>query len=155
VEAIWTGLGYHFLWFPGEAWRATLRHTSWSSRSVLVGAAIAAAVGLIVLITELRPAPRRLARFHVDGDETWYYQRHSVELHLRRSLAKEIPTLPIKTDLRVASARWKLRVRAHAASSTKSALQAAGNQQLQELRAPHGSTVTVRTTRAAKEARVQ
>jgi hypothetical protein len=155
VEATWTGLGYHFLWFAGPDWRTTLRHTSWSTRSVLIGAAIAAAVGLVLLIAELRPAPKRLARFHVEEDQTWYYQRHAVEQHVRRSLKKEIPTLPIKTDLKVTSRRWKLKIRAHAASSTKPALQAAGNQQLQELRAPQGSTATVRTTRAPKTARVQ
>ena len=61
VEAIWTGLGYRFLWFPGREWLHTLRTTPWSARTVLDGAAIVTVVALMMLIAEnltMAPAPR-------------------------------------------------------------------------------------------------
>lgn len=150
VEAVWTGLGYRFIWFPGRAWLTTLRRTSWSTRSVLVGAAVAALVGLLLLVAELRPASRRLARFDTEGSDTWLYHRHAMEQHLRRALEQEIPTLPIKIDVSVSGHRWKLKIRARAAASTTPMLEQAGRHQLEVLGAPANSTVTVRTTRAPR-----
>ena len=46
VEAVWIGFGYRVLWFPGNDWLSTLRTTSWSTRSVQVGAAATALAGL-------------------------------------------------------------------------------------------------------------
>ena len=150
VEAVWTGLGYRFLWFPGRTWLHSLRTSAWSDRTVMVGAAIAAAVGLILLVVELRPWPPRLARSSIQEQDTWLIQRHSAEQYLRRAVQQEVPRSPIKADLAIGRRRWNLRLRVRAAASTKPDLVAAGQQELEKLGAPEGSKVTVRTTRAPR-----
>jgi predicted NAD/FAD-dependent oxidoreductase len=147
VEAIWTGLGYQFLWFPGREWLRTLRTTPWSARSVLVGAAIVALIALMLLIAEIRPWRKRLVRTLSDQDDTWLLHRRSTEHHVARNLVVTVPRTPIRTHLDISSHRWKLSLRADAAASTRPKLKAAGRDELEKLGAPAGSTVQVRTTR--------
>jgi hypothetical protein len=147
VEAIWTGLGYHFLWFPGKEWLHTLRTTPWSERSVLVGAAIVAVVALMLLIAETRPWRKRLVRTLGDQDDTWLLHRRSTEHHVGRNLEVTVPRAPIKTRLDISAHRWKLSLRADAAATTRPQLEAAGHDELEKLGAPAGSTVQVRTIR--------
>ncbi len=150
VEAAWTGLGYRFLWFPGQVWLHALRTSAWSDRTVMIGAALAAAVGLILLVAELRPWPPRLARSSIQEQNTWLIQRRSAEQYLRRVVQREVPRAPIKADLTIGRRGWNLRLRVRAAASTKPDLVAAGQQELEKLGAPEGSKVTVRTTRAPR-----
>lgn len=150
VEAVWTGFGYRFLWFPGQAWLHSLRTSAWSERTVMVGAAIAAAVGLILLVVELRPWPQRLARSSIQERDTWLIQRRSAEQYLRRAVQREVPRSPLKADLTIGRRRWNLRLRARADVSTKPDFVAAGQQELEKLGAPKGSKVGVRTTRAPR-----
>lgn len=150
VEAVWTGLGYRFLWFPGKSWLRSLRASAWSDRSVMVGAAITAAVGLLLLLAELRPWPKRLARSSIQEQDTWLIQRRSAEQYLRRSVQQEVPRSPIKADLTISRRRWILKLRARAAASTKPDLVAVGQHELEKLGAPKGSKVVVRTTRAPR-----
>jgi hypothetical protein len=147
VEAIWTGLGYRFLWFPGREWLHTLRTTPWSARSVLVGAAIVTVVALMLLIAEIRPWRRRLVRTLGVQDDTWLLDRRSTEHHVGRNLEVTVPRTPIKTHLDIAAHRWKLSLRADAAATARTALKAAGQDELEKLGAPAGSIVQVRTTR--------
>jgi hypothetical protein len=150
VEAVWSGLGYRFLWFPGQAWLHSLRTSAWSDRTVMVGAAIAAAVGLILLVVELRPWPQRLARSSIQEQDTWLMQRNSAEQYLRRAVQRAVPRSPIKADLTIGRRRWNLRLRARAAASTKPEIVAAARQELEKLGAPEGSKVGVRTSRAPR-----
>lgn len=152
AEAVWTGLGYRFLWFPGKQWLHTLRTTPWSTRSVLIGAAVTAALGLILVIAEVWPRPRRLARTMDDQPNTWLIHRRSAEKRLRRRLEGIVPRSPIKAGLRTSSRRWRLSLRARAAVTTRTEIEAAAKRELEKLGAPSASTVTVRTTR---EPRVQ
>lgn len=151
AEAAWTGLGYHFLWFSGSAWLHTLRTTAYSQRSVAVGAAIAALVGLALLLAELRPWRKRLVRLSQDGSRVvWLLHRRSTESLLRRRLQRQVPVSPITARLRVGALRWKLSLRAQAARSTAPVLQGAGEEELRRLGAPARSSVAVRTTQKAQ-----
>jgi hypothetical protein len=147
VEATWTGLGYRLLGFPGKSWLHALRSAAWSDRSVMVGAAIAAAVGLLLLVAELRRQPKRLARSSIEDQDTWLIQRRSAEQHVGRVVQQEVPRSPVKAGLTISRRRWTLRLRAPAAESTKPDLEAAGQRELENLGAPAGSKVLVRTTR--------
>ncbi len=147
VEAIWTGLGYQFLWFPGQAWLRTLQTTSWSTRSVEVGAAIAAFAGLVLLVAEIRPWRKRLARTEAGGDGVWLLHRRSTEQLLSRRVAREVPATPIKARLSIGSRRWKLSLRTHASASRAPALRAAAEAELARLGAPVSSKVLVRTSK--------
>jgi hypothetical protein len=150
IEAAWTGLGYRFLWFPGPKWLHSLRTSAWSDRSVMVGAAVIAAIGLALLVAELRPWPKRLARLCIKHEEIWLIQRHSAEQYVMRAVANEVPRTPVKAGLRIGKRRWLLRLRANAATSTKPNLEAAGRRELTKLGAPLGSRVAVRTARSRR-----
>jgi hypothetical protein len=150
VEAVWTGLGYRFLWFPGSQWLHTLRTTPWSTRSVLTGAAIASALGLILVAAEVRPVKKRLVRTLSEQDDTWLLHRRSTEHRVRRNLEASVPRSPIKIRLRGSPRRWRLAVQANAAASTKPELEAAAQEELKTLGAPSGCTVTARTTGAGR-----
>jgi hypothetical protein len=150
VEAVWTGLGYRFLWFPGQSWLHALRTSAWSDRAVMVGGAIAAALGLLLLVAELRPWPPRVAQSSIEEKDTWLIQRQSAERYVRRAVQREVPRSPLKADLNITGRRWNLKLRVRAAASTKPELVAAGQYQLEKLGAPKGSKVVVRTTRAPR-----
>ena len=125
VEAVWTGLGYRVLWFPGNDWLSTLRTTSWSTRSVEVGAAAAALTGLVLVILEVRPWRRRLVPTHIDNEDTWLLNRRSTERLVHRQLQRQVPTAPITARLRIGVLRWSSTLRAHAPASTRPVLETA------------------------------
>ena len=147
VEAVWLGFGYRILWFPGQSWLHTLRTTPYSTRSVEVGAAVAALVGLALLTLEARPWRKRLAHISAESDGTWLVTRRSTERHLARRLSRAVPTTPITARLRIGARRWRLQLRAHAAATTQPVLEAAAKEELDRLGAPAGSRVLVHTTR--------
>ena len=147
VEAVWTGLGYRLLWFPGQAWLRTLQSTAWSTRSVEIGAAIAAFVGMVLLVAEIRPWRKRLVRTGADGDGVWLLHRRSTEQLLSRRVARQVVSGPIKARLSIGAQRWKLSLRTHVAASNAPALRAAAEAELARLGAPARSKVFVHTTR--------
>jgi hypothetical protein len=151
VEASWTGLGYRFLWFRGQSWLHSLQTSTWSDRSVMVGGAIAAAFGLLLLVAELRPWSTRLVATTLGDEDLWLLQRRSAEQYLQRTVQGDVPRSPIKADLHANRRRWRLRLRAPAAGSTKSDLEAAGRRQLDKLGAPSGSKILVRTSGRSSE----
>jgi hypothetical protein len=104
IEAAWTGLGYRFLWFPGPKWLHSLRTSAWSDRSVMVGAAVIAAIGLALLVAELRPWPKRLARLCIKHEEIWLIQPN-LEAAGRRELTKLGAPLGSRVAVRTARSR--------------------------------------------------
>jgi hypothetical protein len=150
TEAVWTGLGYRFLWFPGQRWLHALRATAWSDRSAMVGGAVVAAIGLVLLVAEVRPWPRRLAHSSIQGQDTWLIQRHSAEQYLQRTIQQNVSDSPIRADLHISDRRWRLRLRVRSAPSTEPRLVEAGHHGLEGLGAPTGSKVIVRIPRAPR-----
>jgi hypothetical protein len=76
--------------------------------------------------------------------------RRSTEGHLQRRLAAQVPVSPIKVRLKPRALRWRLKVKARAASSTKPALVDAAQGELGRLHAPQASKIDVTTTAAKK-----
>ena len=112
--------------------------------AISVGVAV---VGLILLVFEVRPHRQRIARFDTDHD-TWLLVRRSTESYLARRLTTAVPTSPIKARLKP-KGRWRLKVTARAASSTRATLEAAAKSELARLHAPE-ARVQVKTTGRAK-----
>jgi hypothetical protein len=148
IEVIWTGTGSGFAWIPGGSWLSTFRSTAWSSRLVMAISAAVGALGLVLLLAEVRPWPKRLVRQPLDHPAEWQLLRRSTEGHLRRRLGSELPTSPIKVRLNPRALRWSLRLKARAARPAGPALKEAGQTELVRLSAPKASVVKVKTTRA-------
>lgn len=61
AEVILAAVGHSFVVIPADRWLHTLRTTEWSSEMATIGSAVAAALGLILLVTEFWPRrPRRV-----------------------------------------------------------------------------------------------
>lgn len=70
VEVVLAAVSHQFVLFPANRWLHVLRSTQWSGRTVTIATAVAAALGFVLLVTEVRPRrPRRvpLAVMNTDG----------------------------------------------------------------------------------------
>jgi hypothetical protein len=149
IEAIWAWTNSQFVWIPGHQWLASFKSTPWSATIVIAVSVAVAAAGLILVLVEVRPQRKRHAEF-VTATGDWFLLRRSTEAHLQRRLAAQVPTSPAKVRLEPRSLRWRLKVTARGASSTKPALQAAARDELRRLHAPGSSKVEVTTTGARR-----
>jgi hypothetical protein len=143
LEAIWAWTGSGFVWIPGQQWLRSFKTTEWSHNLVIAVSIGVALIGLILLVAELRPQRRRLAPFETDHD-SWWLLRRSTESSLDRRLETVVPTSPIRTRLDT-KGRWRLKVTARAAASTRPTLEAAARTELERLHAPK-TKVQVKTT---------
>jgi hypothetical protein len=143
LEAIWAWTGSGFVWIPGNQWLRAFKTTMWSDNLVIAISIGVAIVGLALLVAQVRPQRPRLARFETDHD-TFVLLRRSTEASLGRRLAEVVPTAPISARLNP-KGRWRLKVTARAARSTRPELLAAARGELQRLHAPD-ARVQVRTT---------
>ena len=149
VEAIWAWTGSGFVGAPVGQCLATFKATPWSATIVVAISVAVAAVGLILLLAELRPQRKRHAEF-ATGNGHWLLLRRSAEGHLQRRLATQVPADAVKVRLMPRSPRWRLKVTARAASASKPALQSAARDELGRLHAPGSSTVEVSTSGARR-----
>jgi hypothetical protein len=143
LEAIWAWTGSGFVWIPEEQWLRAFKTTEWSDNLVIAISIGVALVGLILLVVQLRPQRPRLAPFKTDHD-SWWLLRRSAESHLGRRLETAVPTSPIKIRLNP-RLRWRLKVTAPAATSTRPTLESAAKAELERLRAPN-ARIQVKTT---------
>ena len=100
IEVIWTGTNSGFVWIPGTSWLSTFRSTAWSSRLVMAISAGVGALGLLLLLAEIRPWRKRLLRYPVDHPAEWQLMRRSTEGYVQRRLESKVPTKPIKVRLK-------------------------------------------------------
>ena len=147
LEAIWTWTNSGFVWIPGREWLHSFKTTAWSAPIVIAVSIAVAAVGFVLVVAEVRPQRKRHAPFSTDQGD-WLLLRRSTEAHLQRRLATQVPVSPIKVRLKPRALRWRLKVRARAASSTKPALVDAAHSELGRLHAPSASRIDVTTTGA-------
>ena len=137
LEAIWAWTGSGFVWIREQTWLHAFKTTEWSASLVIAISIGVAVVGLLLLVAQLRPQRKRLAPFATEHD-SWWLLRHSTEGYLDRRLETAVPTSPIKTRLNP-KGRWRLKVTARAAASTRPTLEAAAQTELERLRAPQGA----------------
>ena len=128
-------------------WLATFKTTPWSAPIVIAISVAVAAAGLVLVLVEVRPQRKRHAVFATDSGDNWLLLRRSTEGYLQRRLTAEVPVDAVKVRLTPRSVRWRLKVRARAASATRPALQSAARDELGRLHAPASSTVEVATYR--------
>jgi hypothetical protein len=148
-EAIWTWTNSGFVWIPGREWLNSFKTTPWSAPIVIAVSIAVAAAGFVLVVAELRPQRKRHAPFSTDQGN-WLLLRRSTEAYLQRRLATQVPVSPIKVRLNPRGLRWRVKVTARAASTTKPALVDATESELGRLHAPAASKVEVITTGATK-----
>jgi hypothetical protein len=149
LEAIWTWTNSGFVWIPGREWLNSFKTTSWSAPIVITVSIAVAAAGFLLVLAEIRPQRKRHAPFSTDQG-SWLLLRRSTEAHLQRRLATQVPVSPIKVRLTPRALRWRVKVTARAASTTKPALRDAAQTELGRLHAPSTSRIDVITTGATK-----
>jgi hypothetical protein len=149
IEAAWAWAGSGPVGAPVGQWLATFKATPWSAPIVVAISVAVAAAGLVLVVAELRPQRKRHAVF-ATGSGEWLLLRRSTEGHLQRRLAAQVPADGVKVRLTPRTARWRLKVRARAASGSKPALQSAARDELGRLHAPGPSTVEVATSGARR-----
>jgi hypothetical protein len=145
IEAIWTWTNSGFVVISGTAWLASFKTTPWSAPLVIAVSVAVGLAGLLTVFVEVRPQRKRHAVFSND-DGSWLLLRRSTEAHLARRLAAQVPVSPIKVRVKPGALRWRVKVTARAASSTKPDLRTAAESELRRLRAPSASKVTVATS---------
>jgi hypothetical protein len=145
IEAAWAWAGAGFVGAPVNKWLATFETTPWSAPIVIAISVAVAVAGLVLVLAELRPQRKRHAVFATDSGD-WLLLRRSTEGHLQRRLSAEVPVDVVKVRLSPRSLRWRLKVRARAASSTKPVRESSARNELGRLHAPGPSTVQVTTT---------
>lgn len=166
VEVVLAALSHQFVLFPADRWLHVLRSTQWSSRTVTIGTAVAAALGFVLLVTEVRPRrPRRvrLAVMNTDGREAlaaggsvsdgsvvesasvedpvidhmdWWLLRQSVESHLRRVVLASTPISRARVRLMARRRHWRARIRVNAPAGDRDDVKQAARASLERLGAP-------------------
>jgi hypothetical protein len=149
VEAISAGIGSGFVWINGKSWVHSFETTAWSA-DVVVAMSIAVAVGGFgLLVAEFRPQRKRVVSYSTDHG-TWLLLRRSAETHLQRRLALAVPVSPIKVRLKPRALRWRVKVTARAAASSRAPLRDAVGAELARLHSPKATRVQVKATGSTK-----
>jgi hypothetical protein len=150
IEGVWTWTNSGFVWIPGDAWLSTFKTTLWSA-PIVIGVSIGVgALGLAIVLLQLRRHPKLTMAYATDKPGEWHLVRRSTEAHLERRLRAEVPTSPIKAHLVTHTRKWSLNVRAKAAASTRPMIEEAARAELDVLQAPKASRIKVKTTGASK-----
>lgn len=143
VEAVATGVGAGFVWFPGQAWLRTLETTSWANPTVLIVAIIVGVVGLLLLVIQLAPRRRRTAPVSA-APGRWHLARRSGERHLERLLAEEPSTSGVKVHLRPHHHTWTVAVRLRSGRAQPDALRQRVSDELGRLGAPGSPRIKIK-----------
>ncbi|GAA4440468.1 DUF6286 domain-containing protein [Phytohabitans houttuyneae] len=154
VEAALVGLDRPALWVPRDDWYARLTTTGWRDSSVLFVAVVAGALGLLILLAQLRPwRPDRIATYpHADSadgaqDPSWYLQRRSVE-HRLAAAAERVPGVrDAQAVVRGRPRRWRAAVKAAGDRETRPDVEQAVRAELERMSAPDTVRLGVSLTR--------
>jgi hypothetical protein len=147
VEVV-TGLVRDQPWpLPVDQWADTLRRSRFSDTAAKTAFLVTAAVGLVLLVAEARPWPKRSLALAGDDGWSWWLNRRSAERHLSRLIRSGTSATAAKVRLRPRARRWTVRVAAAAAPKAQPAIEARAREVLERLGAPDGSPVRVRIAR--------
>jgi hypothetical protein len=80
IEAVSLAARHRSWPLPVQDWRNRLLVTPWSDRAVLIVSIIVGVIGLLILLSQLRPVrARHLTTTWNDPDDTWILSRRSIE----------------------------------------------------------------------------
>jgi hypothetical protein len=132
---------------PAEDWLGALRTTPFSERGPLLVFAGLALAGLVLLVAEARPWPKRRAQLDRDELGSWWVLRRSVEQAIRRMLTRSTSAVAARAKLKPKARSWRLAVQAEAAEGSRPDIEQRARAMLLRLGAPDSSNVKVRVRR--------
>jgi len=140
LETAWIAAGRAPLWFALDRWYASLRHRTLGSVGFLVTAIVVGAVGLIILVLELRPwKPDRVVTGKDDEagrgrhDGRWWLRRRSIERRAATTASAVTGVNHARAQVVGTPQRWHLRLAAAGLSERRDAVNRAVREEMQRL----------------------
>lgn len=136
-----------------DRWYPTLTGTALGSHAVLVAGAGLAALGVVLLVTQVRPwAPARLSVVAVGPPRVWWVHRRSVEHRVADAANAVAGVDRARARLRGRAVRWRLRVSAVARPDARDAVEDAVRDELARLSAPEPARLRIALRRPKRVA---
>ena len=118
---------------PAARWADEVRQQTFSEAVVVTVFAAVAVVGLVLLIAEVSPWPKRRVAWAKDAPGAWWLLRRSVEQHVARSVIRNTSATGAHVIFRPRRRRWSVEVQADAAPAARPAIAEQARQALAAL----------------------
>ena len=130
-----------------DQWAATLRQQTFADTIPRIVFLAAAAVGLLLLVAEARPWPKRSLNLTSDGQRSWWLHRRSAERQIARAVRSGTSATAAKVRLRPS---WRLRVGVTASPEARPDIEQRARAAIQRLGGPQDAPVRVRIAKARR-----
>jgi hypothetical protein len=133
-----------------DRWAATLRQQTFADTLPRVVFLAAAAVGLVLLVAEARPWPKRSLALTSDDQRSWWLHRRSAERQVARAVRSGTSATAAKVRLRPRGRTWRLRVGVTASPEARPDIEERARAAVQRLGGPQDAPVRVRIAKARR-----
>jgi hypothetical protein len=133
-----------------DRWAATLRQQTFADTVPRVVFLAAAAAGLILLVAEVRPRPKRSLALTADDQRSWWLHRRSAERQVARAIRSGTSATTAKARLRPRGSSWRLRVGVTASPEARPDIEQRARAAVQRLGGPQDVPVRVRIAKARR-----
>jgi hypothetical protein len=133
-----------------DQWAATLRQQAFADTLPRVVFLAAAAVGLVLLVAEARPWPKRGLALTTDDQRSWWLHRRSAERQVARAVRSGTSATAAKVRLRPRGRTWRLRVGVTASPEARPGIEQQVRAAVQRLGGPQDAPVRVRIAKARR-----
>jgi hypothetical protein len=133
-----------------DQWAATLRQQAFADTLPRVVFLAAAAVGLVLLVAEARPWPKRGLALTTDDQRSWWLHRRSAERQVARAVRSGTSATAAKVRLRPRGRTWRLRVGVTASPEARPGIEQQVRAAVLRLGGPQDAPVRVRIAKARR-----
>jgi hypothetical protein len=133
-----------------DQWAATLRQQTFADTIPRIVFLATAAVGLLLLVAEARPWPKRSLNLTSDGQRSWWLHRRSAERQIARAVRSGTSATAAKVHLRPRGPSWRLRVGVTASPEARPDIEQRARAAIQRLGGPQDAPVRVRIAKARR-----
>jgi hypothetical protein len=133
-----------------DQWAATLRQQAFADTLSRVVFLAAAAVGLVLLVAEARPWPKRGLALATDDQRSWWLHRRSAERQVARAVRSGTSATAAKVRLRPRGRTWRLRVGVTASPEARPDIEQRARAAVQRLGGPQDAPVRVRIAKVRR-----
>ena len=133
-----------------DQWAATLRQQAFADTLPRVVFLTAATVGLVLLVAEARPWPKRSLALTTDDQRSWWLYRRSAERQVARAVRSGTSATAAKVRQRPRGRTWRLRVGVTASPEARPDIEQQARAAVQRLGGPQDAPVRVRIAKARR-----